>query len=85
MNTAFLLKCAFLAFLGWVMTHGPVAAWKNGPIGNAITNTETDCTNPPYATQDWVADHARALLPGNERAWLDPHRRLLLIGTGVCS
>ncbi|MEK9673005.1 MAG: zinc dependent phospholipase C family protein [Rhodospirillaceae bacterium] len=59
----------------------PAAAWENGPPNNKVTNTAEDCANPPYSTHDWIAEHALNLLPANERAWLEPHKRLLLIGT----
>ncbi len=59
----------------------PAQAWKNGPPDNKITNSTADCMAPPYSTHDWIADHARALLPATARAWLDPHRVLMLIGT----
>lgn len=58
-----------------------VGAWSNGPSGNTATSTAAECAAPPYATHDWIADHARALLPAAERAWLDPHRAVYLIGT----
>ena len=76
------LRLFLIAFLtlGFGM-HGPAHAWKNGPPNNKVTNSAKDCVNPPYSTHDWVADQARALLPPAERAWLDPHRKLLLIGT----
>ena len=59
----------------------PAQAWKNGPPDNKVTNSAADCLAPPYSTHDWIADHARALLPAAARAWLDPHRVLMLIGT----
>jgi hypothetical protein len=59
----------------------PVAAWNNGQTGNTGTNTAAECSAPPYATHDWIADHALDLLPGDEKAWLLPHRALYLIGT----
>ena len=59
----------------------PAAAWKNGPPEHKVTTRPEDCAHPPYSTHDWIADHARALLPARERAWLDPWRNLLLIGT----
>ncbi|MGH7569472.1 MAG: zinc dependent phospholipase C family protein [Gemmatimonadales bacterium] len=64
-----------------VLTLLTVTAWNNGPSGNTATSTTAECTAPPYATHDWIADHARALLPAAERAWLDPHRAVYLIGT----
>lgn len=60
---------------------GPAQAWKNGPPNNKVTNSERDCAKPPYSTHDWVADQARALLPGDAGAWLEPHLNMLLIGT----
>jgi hypothetical protein len=56
-------------------------AWSNGQSGNAGTNTTAECTAPPYATHDWVADHAVTLIPEQERVWLGPHRAAYLIGT----
>ena len=70
------LAAAFLA-----IAPAPALAWKNGPPDNKVTNSSKDCFDPPYSTHDWVADHGRALLPVGERAWLDPHRKLLIIGT----
>jgi hypothetical protein len=65
----------------FVLAAGPASAWKNGPPENKVTNSSRDCLSPPYSTHDWIADHARMLLPVDARAWLDPHRRLMLIGT----
>jgi hypothetical protein len=56
-------------------------AWNNGPSGNTTTNTATECSNPPYSTHDWIADHALDLLPADEEAWLVPHKALYLLGT----
>ena len=56
-------------------------AWKNGPSGNAATNEPGECTNPPYSTHDWIADHAMSLLPDQEKDWLAPNRAMYLIGT----
>jgi hypothetical protein len=58
-----------------------VLAWNNGPSGNTTTTTPEECNIPPYATHDWIADHAVALLPENEREWIAPHMSLYLIGT----
>lgn len=69
------------ALLVLALTAGPAFAWKNGPPDNKVTNSAADCLAPPYSTHDWIADHARALLPPAARAWLDPHRVLMLIGT----
>ena len=71
----------FLAATFLVLMAVPTLAWKNGPPGNKVTNNEKDCKDPPYSTHDWIADHGRALLPAGERAWLEPHRKLLIIGT----
>ena len=49
-------------------------AWNNGPSGNAATNQASECANPPYATHDWIADHAVDLLPDAEKAWLLSHK-----------
>ncbi len=56
-------------------------AWNNGQTGNTTTNTAAECDHPPYATHDWIPDHALALLPANEREWLEPHRTMYLLGT----
>jgi len=56
-------------------------AWSNGPSGNTVTSTAGQCTAPPYATHDWIADQAVTLIPQEERAWLGPHRAAYLIGT----
>ena len=58
-----------------------LSAWSNGPSGNPGTNAAAECTTPPYATHDWIADHAVTLIPEEERAWLRPHRAMYLIGT----
>ena len=52
----------------------PVHSWSNGQAGNAATDQVEECDSPPYATHDWIADHALALLPDNEKAWLLPHK-----------
>ena len=59
----------------------PAHPWSNGAQGNTLTDVPSECANPPYSTHDWVADHALALLPANEQAWLTPHKRLYLLGT----
>jgi hypothetical protein len=56
-------------------------AWNNGQSGNATTNTAAECSNPPYATHDWVAEQALMLLPDAERDWLMPFKAVYLIGT----
>lgn len=58
-----------------------LVAWSNGQSGNTGTDTSAECSNPPYGTHDWIADHALALLPDEEKAWLDSHRSVYLIGT----
>ncbi len=58
-----------------------LGAWNNGQTGNTATNTAAECSDPPYATHDWIADHAMDLLPDNKKAWLQPHRAIYLIGT----
>lgn len=71
----------FLLFVlcGWVSL---AATWNNGPAGNASTGPgDPDCLEIPYSTHDWIADHARAMLPSQERAWIDEHIRLFLLGT----
>jgi hypothetical protein len=57
-------------------------SWNNGPSGDASTDEDhPSCENIPYSTHDWVADHARALLPEEERQWLDDNKKLYLLGT----
>ena len=56
-------------------------AWNNGQAGNTTTSVSSECTDPPYATHDWIADHAIEMLPDDEKAWLLPHRAVYLIGT----
>jgi zinc dependent phospholipase C len=55
--------------------------WKNGQDGNASTNDPSECSSPPYSTHDWIADRALALLPEEERSWLEPYKTLYLLGT----
>jgi Zinc dependent phospholipase C len=59
----------------------PGFSWNNGPSGNANTNLASECASPPYATHDWIADHALAQLPQEERAWLEPFKLVYLLGT----
>jgi hypothetical protein len=56
-------------------------AWSGGPSSVAYTKQPSECRNPPYSIHDWIADHARALLPPEERAWLDPYRNMYVLGT----
>ncbi len=55
-------------------------AWSNGPAGNAQTNLPEGCTQPPYATHDYVADYGLMLLSAGECDWLMPHRVMYLLG-----
>lgn len=73
----FILLGAFLLFV----SAPSVLGWSNGQSGNAQTDEASECTNPPYSTHDWVADHALALLPEPEKAWLVPHKTIYLLGT----
>jgi hypothetical protein len=59
----------------------PGLSWNNDPAGNANTNLASECVNPRYATHDWIADHALAQLPQEERAWLEPFKSVYLLGT----
>jgi hypothetical protein len=59
----------------------PGLAWNNGQSGNANTDTAAECSNPPYATHDWIAEQALMLLPQAEREWLMPFKTVYLIGT----
>jgi hypothetical protein len=71
-----------LVLVALVALSGPAAfGWSNGRAGNATTNRPFECDDPPYATHDWIADHALALLPDEEKAWLVPHKRLYFLGT----
>jgi hypothetical protein len=67
--SAFIL--ASLVIVPWLL------AWNNG----GSTDQVAECSDPPYATHDWVAEHALMLLPEPERAWLMPHKVLYLLGT----
>ena len=44
-----------------------VLSWSNGPAGNATTNQPGECATPSYATHDWIADHALALVEQRDR------------------
>jgi hypothetical protein len=74
--TSFLLSALVVVVIPW-----SASPWSNGPSGNATTNQAQECDNPPYSTHDWIADHALALLPDEEKAWLVPHRAMYLLGT----
>jgi len=75
-------RAAPIAVLFALMLQTPPAlAWKNGQPDNKVTNSPADCRVPPWSTHDWIADHARTLLPAGERAWLDAYRTRYLIGT----
>lgn len=76
-----LSRLSLLTVAALFVISAPSHAWKNGPPDNKVTNSAADCQSPPYSTHDWIADHGRALLATDERAWLDPYRRLYLIGT----
>ena len=59
-----------------------IMPWNNGHgDGGARTDTLAECTNPPYSTHDWIAEHALEMLPAAERAWIEPHRNFYRIGT----
>lgn len=64
-----------------VTTAPELFGWNNGQQGNSTTNTVAECTSPPYATHDWIADHALALLTQEERQWIEPHKTMYLLGT----
>jgi hypothetical protein len=63
-----------------VLLAPPSSAWNNGQSGNSNTGTAAECDHPPYATHDWIADRALALLPDQE-AWLLPLKSVYLLGT----
>jgi len=65
----------------WHITVLHAGAWSNGPSGNTTTNTPSECTNPPYGTHDWIADHALSMLPDKEKAWLQEYKVYYLLGT----
>lgn len=64
-----------------LLLTSPALAWTNGQRGNANTDTTAECSNPPYATHDWVAEQALMLLPEVERDWLMSFKAVYLIGT----
>src|SRR5574341_1455779 len=76
--SSFVLALSLLIF-----THPEkLFSWGNGPSGDTVTDEDNpDCQNIPYSTHDWVADHARAFLPDEERKWLDDNLKLYLLGT----
>ena len=60
----FLIAFTSLIFL---LTVDISYLWNNGPSGDASTDEDhPTCEIIPYSTHDWVADHARALLPEEE-------------------
>jgi hypothetical protein len=71
--------CVTLALVLLLPQPGP--AWNNGQSGNANTDTAAECSNPPYATHDRIAEQALMLLPQAEREWLMPFKTAYLIGT----
>ena len=71
----------YILFLLVIFHSSLSLAWTNGPAGNATTDTLSECSDPPYSTHDWIADHALDLLPVNEKAWLLPHKNMYLLGT----
>jgi hypothetical protein len=64
-----------------MLLTSPGLTWNNGQLGNANTDTAAECSNPPYATHDWIAEKALMLLPQVERDWLTPFKVVYLIGT----
>jgi hypothetical protein len=75
------LRPVRLAVLLVLLVTSPALAWTNGRPGNANTDTSAECSDPPYATHDWVAEQALMLLPEAERDWLMPFKAVYLIGT----
>ncbi len=73
--------CTLISLSAVLVIPWSASAWSNGPRGNATTNRVEECDSPPYSTHDWIADHALALLPNDEKAWLVPHRTMYLLGT----
>ena len=73
---------AFTLGLVLLLPTSSALAWKNGQDGNADTDKVAECSSPPpYSAHDWIADHALAMLPDAEKAWLLPHKTLYLLGT----
>jgi len=64
-----------------VVLAAPGLSRNDSQSGNANTNLASECASPPYATHDWIADHALAQLPPAEREWLDPFKSVYLLGT----
>jgi len=71
----------FSTLLLLVVIAVSLEAWSGGPRGIAYTRQPSECSSPSYSIHDWIADQARALLPPEERAWLDPYRNVYLLGT----
>jgi hypothetical protein len=76
-----LLRPVWFALALVLVLVSPGLGWNNGPSGNANTDTAAECSNPPYATHDWIAEQALMLLPQAERDWLMPFKAVYLIGT----
>ncbi|MFC1640801.1 cell wall-binding repeat-containing protein [Patescibacteria group bacterium] len=80
-----------LAALGLAFVVSPIfaqaetgveAQWFNGTyLNNKKWDYTTDYQVPNYGTHDWIADHAKNLLPRYERKWIDQNRRNFLLGT----
>lgn len=48
-----------VALLSFIAVPSPTAhAWNNGQTGNTTTDQASECDSPPYATHDWIPDHA---------------------------
>lgn len=75
------LRPVRLAVVVVLLLAPPGLAWNNGQSGNSNTDTAAECSNPPYATHDWIAEQALMLLPQAEREWLTPFKAVYLIGT----
>ncbi len=63
----FVILVAALAFAS------PAAAWSNGGYS-------ADPSNPDYGTHDWIAQHALAWLPADEKAYLEANLASYLYG-----
>jgi len=74
------MKKAVLLFAILVLP-ATVFGWANGPSGNSITDTASECDSPPYSTHDWIAENALMLLPDTSSKWLTPYKELFLLGT----
>lgn len=56
--------------------------WFNGTYADdTVWDYTIDLAHPNYGTHDWIADHAKNLLPPSERQWIDNNYTAFLLGT----